>query len=69
MYAFRGGSEAEKTHAFRLQGLDATAQYRIRLHDSGAAQIASGRDLMGRGLDLSLNLPNSSELIFIELAK
>jgi hypothetical protein len=28
-----------------------------------------GRDLMGGGLKLTLNLPNSSELIFIEVAK
>ena len=69
LYVFRGSSDAEKTHAFILQGLDATAQYRLKFHDSGAAQTAGGRDLMGAGLKLTLNLPNSSELIFIELAK
>lgn len=69
LYAFRGSSEAEKIHGFMLQGLDATAQYRLKFHDSGAAQTASGRDLMDAGLKLTLNLPNSSELIFIELAK
>jgi alpha-galactosidase len=66
LYAFRGSSEAEKSHAFTLQGLDATSQYRLKFHDSGAVQTATGRDLMGAGLKLTLNQPNSSELIFIE---
>jgi alpha-galactosidase len=69
VYAFRGSSEAEKTHLFKLQGLNAAAQYRLKFHDSGAAQTVTGRDLMGGGLKLTLNLPNSSELIFIEVAK
>ena len=69
VYAFRGSSEAEETHAFMLQGLDASARYRVKFHDSGAAEIATGRDLMGAGLKLTLSQPNSSELVFLELAK
>jgi hypothetical protein len=52
-----------------LQGLDATARYRLRFHDSGAAETATGGDLMGAGLKLALSQPNSSELVFLELAK
>jgi alpha-galactosidase len=69
VYAFRGSSEAEETHAFMLQGLDTTARYRVKFHDRGAAETATGRDLMGAGLKLTLSQPNSSELVFIELAK
>ena len=63
-----GSSEAEERHAFMLQGLEPSARYRLKFHDSGAAETATGRDLMGAGLKLTLGQPNSSELVFIELA-
>ena len=52
-----------------LQGLDTTAQYRLKFHDSGAAETVTGRDLMRAGLKLTLSQPNSSELVFIELER
>jgi alpha-galactosidase len=69
VYAFRGTTEEEATHLFVLKGLEAGARYRVKFNDHGAAgRVVSGRELLGRGLKVSLVLPNSSELIFIEKA-
>lgn len=69
VYAFRATTPTEKTHSFVLQGLEPAVQYRLSFHDRGLSQTASGKDLMQRGLRVTLDLPNSSELIFIEPAK
>ncbi len=67
VYAFRGTVENEKTHPFVLSGLEASARYRLRFHDhSSADRTVTGRELMNRGLKVTLPVPNSSELIFIE---
>ena len=66
VYAFRGTSE-EKTHSFPLKGLSPSGHYQLRFLDHSAPdRIAGGSELMDRGLKVDLNLPNSSELIFIE---
>ena len=69
VYAFRGTAPAEKTYSFVLQGLEPAVQYRLSFHDRGLTHTARGKDLMQGGLRVSLDLPNSSELIFIEPAK
>ena len=69
VYAFRGSTETEKTHAFVLQGLQPAARYTLKFHDSGTSRTMTGEELMHGGLGLALDLPNSSELIFIEAAK
>jgi hypothetical protein len=70
VYAFRGTVEGEKTHSYRLQGLQPSLRYRLRFHDhSSADRIATGEELMRKGLPVTLSLPNSSELILLEKAK
>jgi hypothetical protein len=66
VYAFRGMSEAEKTHAFVLRGLQPASRYVLKFHDIGATRTVTGQQLMTGGLNVSLDIPNSSELIFIE---
>jgi alpha-galactosidase len=68
VYAFRGTTETEKTHSFVLRGLQPSAQYVIKFHDSGTSRTVTGQELMGGGLRVTLDLPNSSELIFIAAA-
>jgi alpha-galactosidase len=69
VYAFRGTVETERAHSFALQGLQANAQYVLKFHDTGATRTVPGQQLMSGGLNVTLDVPNSSELIFIEAAK
>jgi alpha-galactosidase len=67
VYAFRGSTESEKTHSFALEGLQASGSYVLKFHDHSSPDLTvTGRDLMGKGLKVTLPLPNSSELIFVE---
>jgi len=67
VYAFRGTIEAEKSHSYILQGLQPSAHYQLKFYDHSASdRTVAGRDLMTEGLKVTLPLPNSSELIFIE---
>jgi alpha-galactosidase len=67
VYAFRGSIGEENAHSFQLKGLDALARYRLIFHDHSAPdRVVAGKELMEAGLKVSLPLPNSSELIFIE---
>jgi disulfide oxidoreductase YuzD len=67
VYVFRGTTETEKTHSFRLSGLQPDGRYRLKFYDhSSPDRTASGRELMGEGLKAMLPLQNSSELVFIE---
>jgi alpha-galactosidase len=66
VYAFRGSGTSESRHIFHLRGLSAAKQYQLQFHDhTSPDHIASGRDLMNKGLQVNLSLPNSSELIFL----
>ena len=66
VYAFRG-TAAVKVHSFPLKGLQSSTRYQLTFHDHSAPdRLMTGRELMRRGLKVNLNLPNSSELIFIE---
>jgi hypothetical protein len=67
VYAFRGSTENENSHAFVLQGLQSSARYSIIFHDhSGKDRTVTGSDLLQHGLKVSLALPNSSEIVFID---
>jgi hypothetical protein len=50
-----------------LKGVLASGRYRLKFYDhSSADRSVTGRELMGPGLEVTLPLQNSSELIFIE---
>ncbi len=67
VYAFRGSSESESEHNFKLEGLAPDKKYRLRFHDRSAPdRIATGRDLLASGLTVKLSVPDSSELVFIQ---
>ena len=69
LYAFRGSSASDNTYVFRLKGLAPQKTYRLHFQDGSAPdRSVTGRDLLGSGLALSLPIPNSSELVFIESA-
>jgi len=68
LYAFRG-SKDRSTHRFRLVGLNRDARYRFTFQDHPSANLtASGETLMQMGVDVSLPLPLSSDLIFFQEA-
>lgn len=66
VYVFHGTAASEKTHSFRLQGLQPSGHYLLKFHDAGTERTVTGADLMTRGLNVALGMPNSSELVFIE---
>ena len=67
VYAFRGSIAEEKSHRFALKGLQPSSHYRLRYNDHSAPdRTVTGRDLIGRGLEVKLPSPNTSELIFIK---
>jgi hypothetical protein len=68
LYAFRGTAPDEPTHRFRLLGLKSGSRYRLKFQDQGAAAslVLAGQSLMQEGVEVTLGLPLSSELIFLE---
>jgi alpha-galactosidase len=68
LYAFRGSATDEPSHRFRLLGLKKDSRYRLNFQDQGAATglMLAGESLMQDGVEITLNLPLSSELIFFE---
>lgn len=67
VYAFRGTISDEREHRFVLFGLDAEKRYRLHFEDGSAPdREATGGELMGPGLDVHLQNPLSSELIYLE---
>jgi len=67
IYAFRGSGNSEEVHAFLLKGLQPESRYQLRFNDgSSPNRTAMGAELMGKGLKVSLPLPNSSEIVFLE---
>jgi hypothetical protein len=63
-----GTQPDQPAHRFRLQGLDPNSRYRIKFQDRGDAadQVLAGQFLMRAGVEVTLPLPLSSELIFVE---
>ena len=68
LYAFRGTAPDEPMHRFRLLGLRPESRYRLRFQDQGSAAdlVLPGRLLMQEGAPVTLALPLSSALIFLE---
>lgn len=67
VYSFRGTTEGEKTHSYALRGLEPAALYQVKFYDhSNPDRTVTGKELMTQGLKVTLPLPNSSELIFLE---
>ena len=68
LYAFRGTAPDQPAHRFRLQGLDPNSRYRLKFQDRGEAAglVTTGQSLMQEGVEVTLVVPLSSELIFIE---
>jgi Melibiase/Glycosyl hydrolase family 36 C-terminal domain len=67
VYAFRGTIEGERMHSYVLEGLEPASRYALKYYDHSAPdRTVTGRELMTRGLQVTLPLTNSSELIFIE---
>jgi hypothetical protein len=66
VFAFRGSGPGDTEHRFVLAGLDAGKRYRLHFEGGGAAdRDATGGELMSRGLDVHLDHPLSSELVFL----
>jgi len=67
VYAFRGSATDDGAHTFPLHGLQSGLQYRLNFQDgSSTDRTESGHELMNTGLSMTLAVPNSSELVFIE---
>lgn len=67
VYAFRGSTPTEAEHTFRFQGLRPDLEYDLHFADQTSLdQVISGADLMGSGVKISLPLPQTSELVFIQ---
>jgi hypothetical protein len=68
LYAFRGTAPDQPAHRYRLLGLKPESRYRLKFQDQGAAAnlVLTGRMLMREGVEVTLGLPLSSELIFLE---
>jgi alpha-galactosidase len=67
LFAYRGSLANATEHVFALRGLQPDASYRVQLQDHRSrSQTLSGRDLMSSGLRVSLQFPNSSELVFLD---
>jgi alpha-galactosidase len=63
--AFRRAESPMAAASFQLHGLQQTTNYQILDADSGRALEATGRELMTRGLAVSLDEPRSSRLLFL----
>jgi alpha-galactosidase len=67
LYVFRGATETESKHTFKLRGLNPGSRYRLRFHDhTSPDQVVRGTELMRTGLSIPLAHPNSSEIVFFE---
>jgi hypothetical protein len=70
VYAFRGTTPDEEFQSFVLRGLEPERQYKLHFQDGTAPDaMATGKELMDRGLKVHLAKPLSSELVFLEEAR
>ena len=60
---FRRSESAYETARFRLRGLDASASYQIRSFDEEAVQTVAGKELLEKGLPVSLPQPRSAVVL------
>jgi hypothetical protein len=68
LFAFRGAGADEPAHRFPLAGLDPARRYRISFHDRGTEIVVPGDVLVRYGIEVALDEPLASELIFISAA-
>lgn len=69
VFVFRGAAQKDAEHRFVLRGLDADQHYRLHFEDGTEPdRTATGGELMGMGMELHLQLPLSSELVFLRHA-
>jgi alpha-galactosidase len=67
LFAFHGSSAEESKHAFVLEGLLPSTRYRLIFQDRSSRERETyGSELMGKGVEVVLPTPNSSELVFFE---
>jgi hypothetical protein len=67
VYVFRGSTPDEPSHAFVLQGMRADRSYQLQFEDhTSQDRVVSGRELMSSGFAVTLPLPESSELVFVQ---
>ncbi|HEX4810055.1 MAG TPA: alpha-galactosidase [Bryobacteraceae bacterium] len=70
LFAFRGSSQAEGRHIFRLRGLQKASTYKVNFHDGSSRDYrASGERLMRIGITVEKEAPNSSEIVFLDEIK
>ena len=66
VFAFRGSVSDETEHHFMLNGLQSGKRYRLHFEDGSAPDsVATGSELMVKGLAVGLHDPLSSELVFL----
>ncbi len=68
LYAFRGSVPDEPVHRYHLRGLDPRRHYRLKFEDAGqtAGRVETGDSLLRDGVSVTLAVPLSSDLVFIE---
>jgi alpha-galactosidase len=67
LFAFRGSSPAETSHAFKVRGLEKQSKYKITFQDrSSSDYIVTGEKLMEIGITVNERLPDSSEIVFLD---
>jgi Glycosyl hydrolase family 36 C-terminal domain len=64
---FRTGDVGERVYHLVPRGLDASHTYRVTLDSRAQTLRLSGTDLILHGLDLRLELPQSSELVLFQM--
>lgn len=70
VYAFRGSAKNEAVHRYVLRGLEMDKRYRVHFEDGTAPDcVMTGAQLLTEGVPVHLNLPFSSELVWIDLLR
>ena len=67
LYAFRGTDRGDTSHTFVLKGLQPQRRYRLHFRDGSAGdKVLRGNALMRTGVEVTLPLPDSSELVLLQ---
>jgi hypothetical protein len=67
VFAFRGAKADERSHAFKLKGLERGAPYEFWSEDGSISRgQAAGTRLMAEGLRVDLGEPGTSELVYLQ---
>jgi hypothetical protein len=66
LFAFRG-NDNKASNLFRLYGLNANSKYTVKCEDGGSPQtILSGRELMEKGISVTVPEADGSEIVTIK---